>query len=97
MNALVARLVGALRRTRRRTEPEVSAPEPAAVVVPLRPAPYVLRGEDVALVRPYYVAYEWERPILARRALWMTSAALELGPLAVLPAELAGTGVEVAA
>lgn len=84
MNALVTRLVGALRRTRRRARPEVSAPLPA-VVVPLRPAPYVLRGEDVALVRPYYVAYEWRRPILARRALWMTSAALDLGPLAGHP------------
>jgi hypothetical protein len=85
ITALVARLAGSLRRTRRRVEPGVEEDEPA-VVVPLRPAPYTVRGEDVALVRPYYVAHEWRRPILARRALWMTSKALDLGPLVGHPA-----------
>lgn len=84
ITALVSRLAGVLRRSRRRVGPEAAGPE-AAVVVPLRPAPYTVRGEDVAFVRPYYVAHEWRRPILARRALWMTSKALDLGPLAGYP------------
>jgi hypothetical protein len=89
ITALVARLAGALRRNRRRVEACAAEPEPA-MVVPLRPAPYTVRGEDVALVRPYYVAHEWRRPVLVRRALWMTSKALDLGPLAGHPASSGG-------
>lgn len=81
-----ALLSRALTRLRRRPVPPPPEAETTPVVVPLRPAPYTLRGEDVALVRPYYVAYEWQRPRMVRRALWVTSAALDLGPLVGHPA-----------
>jgi hypothetical protein len=87
MPELTALLSRALIRLRRRPAPETPVAETAPVVVPLRPAPYPVRGEDVALVRPYYVAYEWRRPRMVRRALWVTSSAPDLGPLAGHPAE----------
>lgn len=86
MPNLTALLSRALTRLRRQP-PAPPAAETTPVVVPLRPAPYTLRGEGVALVRPYYVAYEWQRPRRVRRALWVTSAALDLGPLAGHPVE----------
>ncbi|NUP40355.1 MAG: hypothetical protein HOY76_25895 [Streptomyces sp.] len=86
MSHVIALLGRVLGRLRRRPAP-VAPPggETTPVVVPLRPAPEALCGEEVALVRPYYVAYEWQRPMLVRRALWMTCAALELGPLVAHP------------
>lgn len=85
MPKLTALLSRALTRLRRRPAPVAPDVAAAPVVVPLRPAPYTVRGEDVALVRPYYVAHERQHPRLVRRALWVTSAAPDLGPLAGYP------------
>ncbi|WP_329178033.1 hypothetical protein [Streptomyces sp. NBC_01477] len=93
MTDLIARLGRALLRRREPVslppEPEptpepVSAPDRVPGPAPLRPPPEVLRGEDVALVRPYYVAYEREQPA-RQRVLWVAAHGVHL------------RGVEVAA
>lgn len=61
-------------------EPYADAPTVRLPRVPAEP----LRGEDVALVRPYLVAHEQQREVQLRRrrrrALWLAVHGIDIGP-----------------